>query len=352
MTSLRQLAVIIPAYKPSSGLADIVRGIHRHGFGKIVVVNDGADESDPRVFSEINTIPDVDVLTHAVNLGKGSALKNAFNHVLVSYKDIKGVVTMDADGQHNPDDVFSVANTLLANLDSLILGVRKFKRNVPFRSQFGNILTKNIFHFLTGKNISDTQTGLRGIPTGYLKKLIPIRSSRYEFELDMLMMIAAEKQPIVEVPITTIYEDGNKSSHFNPLLDSFRIYFVFLRFIFVSIITFAVDTIAFAISYSLTSQIFSSMVVGRIAGFIVNLSGSKTFVFKSRGKLSNELVKYTILWMALFALSYTLMLLLVERWHFHVLASRIVVDSGLFFFNFLMQRDVVFSRKWRLARRD
>ena len=115
-------------------------------------------------FAAAARFPNVQLLRHAVNLGKGAALKTAFNYVLCAMPDAAGVVTADADGQHAPEDIARVAEALAAQPDALVLGARAFGADVPLRSRFGNIVTRGIMHALLGRKLADTQTGLRGIP--------------------------------------------------------------------------------------------------------------------------------------------------------------------------------------------
>src|SRR5689334_23087678 len=100
-----RLAVVIPAYRPSAGLVDLVRSLSGRERNAIVVVDDGSGPEFAAVFAAAAALPNVELLRHAVNLGKGAALKTAFNHVLCVYPDLAGVVTADADGQHHPDDI-------------------------------------------------------------------------------------------------------------------------------------------------------------------------------------------------------------------------------------------------------
>src|SRR5262249_16001168 len=164
--------------------------------------------------------------THAVNLGKGQALKTAFNHYLLRCpQDSVGVVTADADGQHLPADVLRVAETLERGPATLVLGSRGFEGAVPARSRVRNVPTRLILRWLIGRSVRDTQTGLRGIPRRFLPELLAMEAGRYEFELDMLIRATEERIPIAEIPIETVY-GGPAQSHFNPLRDSLRIYFV------------------------------------------------------------------------------------------------------------------------------
>ncbi len=117
-----------------------------------------------------------------------------------------------------------------ASPNALVLGSRAFSGEVPLRSRIGNTATRGIVHMLLGRRISDTQTGLRGIPASLLPHLLRIEARGYEFELEMLIAAHRLAIPLIEEPIRTIYEAGNPSSHFNPVVDSMKIYFVLLRF--------------------------------------------------------------------------------------------------------------------------
>ena len=104
------------------------------------------------------------VLKHHINYGKGRALKTALNYILNEYKNIKAIITADSDGQHSPEDIEKVANVTKKHPEAYVLGSRNFKQdNVPFKSRYGNIITRNVFKIFVGLNITDTQTGLRGM---------------------------------------------------------------------------------------------------------------------------------------------------------------------------------------------
>lgn len=228
MDRFDEVAIIIPAYKPDKKLRILVDQLIKENFKNIIVVNDGSGATGKKEFEYIESLKECTVLNHAVNLGKGRGLKTAFNYFLNHFEDNKGVITVDADGQHLVDDIKKVANKLIEKPNHLILGVRDFSsKNIPFRSRFGNIVTKFVFNLATGIKISDTQTGLRGIPTYFLKQILTVNGERYEFEMNMLLECKELGIPIEEVDIETVYINDNESSHFNPLLDSIRIYSLF-----------------------------------------------------------------------------------------------------------------------------
>ena len=170
----------------------------------IIVVDDGSGPEFKELFEAVAAFTQVTVVPHAVNLGKGAALKTGINHILCVFPDTLGIVTADADGQHHPEDIIRVLERLRENPDSMILGVRRFHAQVPLRSRFGNAMTRSLLRVVVGQRLSDTQTGLRGIPRSLLGHLLRIASSGYEFELDMLIACKHQRRTIHEEPIRTI----------------------------------------------------------------------------------------------------------------------------------------------------
>jgi len=217
---MRDVVVTIPAFEPDEALTGLVRGL-RMSFRTFVIVNDGSRRPCPPL-DELRRTDGVIVLDHSENRGKGAALKTAFAEVLNRFPDAAGVVTVDADGQHLAEDVVRVSDALIASTDRLVLGVRTFGRDIPFRSKLGNLWTIAEFRLLTGNTVHDTQSGLRGIPLSLLARLANLPGERYEYEIRMLVTAALSSGGIAEVPIRTVYLDGNKSSHFRPLADTYR----------------------------------------------------------------------------------------------------------------------------------
>lgn len=108
---------------------------------------------------------------------------------------------------------------------ALSLGERDFdQEKVPFRSKFGNSCTRNLFKILYHIGLKDTQTGLRGIPNRLIPDFRKLAGDRYEYEMNMLIACSQQRIPIKSITIDTIYVDNNSSSHFHPILDSFKIY--------------------------------------------------------------------------------------------------------------------------------
>lgn len=222
--------IIIPAFEPDQILIDLIFGLIAHQNCHIILVNDGSGIAAKPIFDAFEKYPQVTILCHVENQGKGQALKTAFRYFLDYFpKSCRGVITADADGQHTLIDIVKMSETQMIHPEKLILGVRGFEGKVPFRSRFGNQLTRYVFWLFFGKKLKDTQTGLRAIPRTFLAELLKIPTCGYEFELEMLIKALRYHVQIEELPIDTIYLERNTSSHFKPLLDSLRIYFVFLR---------------------------------------------------------------------------------------------------------------------------
>jgi putative flippase GtrA len=345
--SLSSCIVLIPAYRPGDSLISVVTLLKKSESNEIVIVDDGSGPEYQDVFDELREIPGVCVLSHAVNLGKGAALKTGMNYVIANFPAAKGVVTADADGQHHPDDVLGVMRAFLNAPDSLILGSRAFDGAVPARSRIGNSLTRLAMRLVLGQNLHDTQTGLRAIPASLLPALVAIQAPRYEFELEMLIAAKHLNTPVVEEPIRTIYESGNKSSHFNPLLDSMRIYFVLLRFSMISLLTAAIDNVFFVLVLAFSGKLLISQLCGRAIAVAFNYTVVRKAVFHSHRGHAIVLPRYLALVAISGSLSYSAILVLSSRFAFPVITAKLIAETALFFANFTLQRDFVFTRRKR-----
>lgn len=220
--------ILIPAFEPDEQLLHVLDRLICLGSRKIVVVNDGSSSSCDELFTRIAALPELILLTHRENKGKGAALRTGFKYIL-DQQECTTVITADADGQHRAEDIHALAGACRKSPGKVMLGVRQFDGYVPLRSRLGNNLTRKLCKILFQLDLSDTQTGLRGIPFGVLESLCSLKSERYSYELEMLLWLNDAGVHIDEFPISTVYEQGNESSHFRPLQDSAHIYGTLLR---------------------------------------------------------------------------------------------------------------------------
>ncbi len=220
---------IIPALNPDENLIKSVNELIEKGYQKIIIVNDGSEHSD--IFNGLSKNKECVILTHEINKGKGCALKTAFiyykEHLMDKYD---GVITLDADGQHEIDDVINISE-ILSNNKMFILGTRLFNtKETPFRNKMGNRITSYIFEKLYGVYLKDTQTGLRAIPNHLIDLHIKTHGERFEYEINALIDLVRSYEKILQIDIKTVYlENSNKKSHFNPFKDSYKIYKILFK---------------------------------------------------------------------------------------------------------------------------
>lgn len=336
--------VLIPAYRPTETLARLVAELAARGFGRILVVDDGSGPAFAPLFESLLRHPAVTLLRHEANRGKGEALKTGLHHLLGSQPAAEGAVTADADGQHLPDDIERIARRL-AGCDgsTLVLGCRRFGPGVPLRSRFGNLVTAAAMRWIAGLRLADTQTGLRGIPRALAARLLETKTSGYEFELDMLLMAKHAGFSVCEVPIATVYAEGNRSSHFNPLRDSMRIYFVLLRFMLVSLATAVLDNFVFRLVLSVTPALPEAQLAARAAALAFQYPAARRAVFHSGQPHRRELPRFLAVAAGHALLSYAAIHWLTLEQGFALFAAKITVETALFPVNFLLQRDWVFT---------
>lgn len=347
---LNAICLIIPAYDPDAKLLVLIDALRAKGFGRIVVVNDGSGPQSQAVFAQLGA--PVQLLTHPVNRGKGAALKTAFAHVAQSQAQgaeaaaCRYVITLDADGQHLPEDVLRMARAALAQQEqtTVLLGARSMPPEAPLRSRLGNALTRWVFGKLAGQRISDTQTGLRGFPIGLLAQLQQLPGERYEYEMHMLAHLVKQQVPLRELPIAAVYIEDNASSHFNPLTDSLRIYWVLLKDLLLGACSLALDVLLFMLLLRLSQQVFFSVVVARVLSALFNFAGNRFFVFRGQHlqPLLAQLLAYAALAIALMLASASLVHWLVHSWQLPPLPAKLGVDALLYAISFTLRRSWLF----------
>ncbi|MCL2164663.1 MAG: bifunctional glycosyltransferase family 2/GtrA family protein [Oscillospiraceae bacterium] len=309
------VVVVIPALNPNQTTVKLAAEIKAVFAPRIVVINDGSDEINTGVFESLESMG-CDILTHTRNLGKGAALKTGFKHVIANYPDSRIIVTVDADGQHAPKDIFHVAKRLDEGADGIVLGTRSLHdRRVPFKSKWGNKITSLVFWLITGIRLRDTQTGLRAFPMRYLPAVLQVKGTRYEYETNMLLHAHKTNIPIMTISIDTIYSDNNTSSNFHAVQDSARIYWHLLKFGISSVICAALD---FGLFIILLSFIFNqhslgitvSAVLARIVSGACNFLINRYIVFKGKGR--SAVIKYSLLFFTQMFLSACFTTILVQ----------------------------------------
>ena len=353
-TAPEGICVILPSLNPSDKFDTVVDEVVRAGFTDVVIIDDGSAEEYKRHFRRAEQYPQVTVLTHEVNRGKGQGLRTAFQFLTEQRPDCRGAVTIDGDGQHLIHDILACANAIEDG--TLVMGCRNFDGpEVPKRSRSGNHITCAVFHIFCGIRLSDTQTGLRGIPAALFPDLLQVRGDRYEYETNMLLDLKRQGVKFREVPIETVYEDGNSESHFRPIIDSLKIYKFILLYLFSSIAGALVDQVVFYFSLLLitatpadpaSGEKLLAMIVARVCSSFVNFTLNRSVVFHGRDSYGKTILRYYALCVPQMLISW-LIVDALSRWAAtgaSILTTLIktIVDIILFFISFRIQQNWVF----------
>ena len=362
MRDLSKISVVLPSLDPDEKLHAVIEGLLEYGFTDIILVNDGSKQENLHYFEEeVAAHPDIiHLLHHEVNKGKGAALKNAFRYFLENRPEGFGVVTVDGDNQHHPEDTKRCCEHMLET-GHLVLGCRDFTLDhVPARSRFGNQTTSTIFKIFVGMTLSDTQTGLRAIPRSDLEVLTAVAGDRFEYETNMLLAMKQHGIPFDEVKIRTVYIEENKSSHFHPIRDSWRIYKLilahFFRYTISSLLGSVLETVLLTVLNLLLKNLFTGVALtaattipARILSCLFNFYLNKTMVFKTNVSTGKAMVRYWILAVGQMAAqflldegAYVLFGIAGEATGMRVLVHTIVM-IGLYFASFMIQQRWVFA---------
>ena len=367
--TIKNMAVIVPVYCPDEKLLGVIGGVHEAGFGHIFVVDDGSymcaksTEQKAEFENIFSRLPGyVDLTRHVVNKGKGAALKTAIARIEAVMKqerergdftEIKGIVTVDADGQHMTEDIVNVSNMLIERPNDLILGSRAFDQDVPLKSQMGNTITRGVFSLASGVKIRDTQTGLRAFSVNLIPFMKAVEGERYEYEMNMLLDAAHKKIGMKEVTIKTVYLDGNKTSHFHVLRDSALVYKNILKFSASSIIAFVIDFVmlfvfkaifgnfALAGEMTLLMAVVSARLVSSFSNYMIN----KKLVFGERTRNNNTLIKYYLLASGILILNYLILEVLSIRLGMPLGVAKLIAEVTLFFVSYTVQKRFIFKNE-------
>lgn len=334
--------VLIPAYQPDARLPRLILELHRaYPSTKIVVVDDGSGQKFSDIF-EASATAGAHVISYENNRGKGYALREGFTWI----RDVAGdspecVVTADADGQHTLNDIFRVGRTC-TDTGKSVLGVREFVGHVPARSRIGNTATSALFWLATGWKLKDTQTGLRAFPVALLPALLEVQGDRYEYELRVLLHLAKFRHPVTQIPIETIYEAGNPTSHFRPLQDSARIWAPLLKFAASSGVATVIDYVLVLVLNALTGALFFPVIAARLVSASVNFAMNRR-VFEATGvPLRRSALRYAALAVAVVAGSYTMLAVLtgigIPLW-----IAKIIADTTMYLVSYSAQSRYVFA---------
>jgi glycosyltransferase involved in cell wall biosynthesis len=222
---LNKVCILIPAYNAAKTLGSVLEKVRALGMD-MIVVNDGSTDETGRVALEYGAL----LLEHPSNLGKGKALRTGFEYAL--QKEYQVVITLDADGQHDPSEIPSLLKIFQSVKPDILIASRAGEfGQMTFLRRFWNRLAARAVGRLCHSDITDSQSGFRLIRAEILKE-IPLLTSGYEMELELLIKACKKDFDVLSVPTIPPKPDGTADSHFKPVADTWRGCKVFLRILF------------------------------------------------------------------------------------------------------------------------
>jgi glycosyltransferase involved in cell wall biosynthesis len=207
--------IVIPAYQAAATVGGVVRGARASGL-KVCVVDDGSSDGSGERAEEAGAA----VLRHPENRGKGAALQSGF--AWAERRGASAVVTLDADGQHDPGEITLLVAAHEASPRAVVIGVRSFDESMPRRSRVGNRISTWWIARFARQPYRDTQSGFRVYPRA-LWRSGPLRTSRFDTETELLLVASKLGLPLVQVPVRTIYHGDKPATHYRNVRDTLRI---------------------------------------------------------------------------------------------------------------------------------
>lgn len=196
--------IILSCYNEEETLEEVVTGLVEREF-KVLIIDDGSKDKSPLIARKLvrKFAPNVYHYRHIINVGLGGAIKTGIKAALSLGADI--MITFDADGQHNPDDIYAMYPPLQDGIADVVIASRDFD-DMPTGRRFGNTVMNYITYIFQGKMVTDSQSGLRAFTSSAARKL-NLKSPQYGVSSEIIGEIKRNNLKLMEVPMTTIYDD-------------------------------------------------------------------------------------------------------------------------------------------------
>ena len=221
-----KIFIVIPAFNEEVIIKKVIEDIKKEGYENIIVVDDGSKDW---TLDKAKEIERVTVLRHKINRGKGAATKTGIEAAKLLGASI--VVTMDGDGQHDPNDIKKLVNPIIEKKSEVVLGTRlKNPQGMPFYKRIQNHIANLVTWYLFGLWVTDSQSGFRA----YSRKaadMINTRYDRYEYDSEIIREIYLHKLKYKEVSIAVRYTEYSMSKeHGQGIINGFKtLYKMFWR---------------------------------------------------------------------------------------------------------------------------
>jgi len=219
--------IIIPLYNHEAMVAGVIQKALKLGC-PVYVVDDGSTDSS---YDKIKNISGISILRHPNNMGKGAALMTGFS---AASSEAEWAITIDADGQHDPEDIPHLFSVIAPGQRTIVVGHRQGMDHdhVPWSSRFGRKFSNFWVRASGGPAVKDSQSGFRLYPLPEVLSW-PVMARRFQFEVEILVQAQWRSMPVLEAPVSVIYApQSERVSHYRGSTDFFRNSATFTRLIF------------------------------------------------------------------------------------------------------------------------
>lgn len=226
LNRINNFSIVIPVFNHPEKVKDVILSCVELGF-PVFVVDDGSTDA---TVDQIRDIKGIHLIQHEKNRGKGAAIMTGFSEAV---KSSDWAITIDADGQHNPEDAIQLIAALTDKARPIVVGFRTGMtgKHVHWTSSFGRIFSNFWVRLAGGPKILDTQSGFRVYPIPESIEL-NTKAKRFQFEVEILVKAAWKGVPVIETPVSVSYSPGSgRISHFRPFVDFVRNSQTFCRLI-------------------------------------------------------------------------------------------------------------------------
>jgi glycosyltransferase involved in cell wall biosynthesis len=197
-----KIIAVTPAFNERKRIGAVIKAVSRHTHG-VVVINDASSDDTAEIARSAGAV----VIDLNINKGAGNATRLGCCKAIEMGADV--IITIDADGQHNPDEIPKLLQPLIENRAQIVFGGRPRSPSMPFENRFGNRLLSELSSALLGVKVNDTLTGFRAFKTEVFNDIV-WQADRYSFVSEMVFRMAKAHVKFVEVPVSTIYHDNKK----------------------------------------------------------------------------------------------------------------------------------------------
>lgn len=217
-----RIAILIPAYNEEKYIKKVIRDCFKYGLD-IIIVDDGSTDNTKKIVKKIPPPEELEIILieHPRNMGKGITLQTGFRYI--TGNNYSGVITLDADGQHDTEEISNFLEIIKKEKPDLVIGNRLGNtKNMPFIRLATNVFTSWIISAVAGSKVSDVQSGFRYISSEVLKN-IKLETGNFDTEPEIIIKSAWAGYNIKNIPISTIYHK-NFISHVNPVTDTIKFF--------------------------------------------------------------------------------------------------------------------------------